>query len=1044
MFNKTKNIYISFRCSIIALLFAFIFFTPYSQPLVAQETSVYTDIAFHFKQALEVLDQKKYNIARNKFERFINEYPHHNLSESNLLIADANYYIAYCGYKIQDSNTEELYLKYLNNFQGHAKNSAAFFDLGNYYFHQKEYKQSLKFYNKLNEKDLPKVTREEFIFKKSFANFSIKKFSQAKPGFKKLINSNSQYKNDASYYYGVIAYYEKKYNEALSNFLLVENHKKYGRVVPYYIAQINFVNEDYDEVISYGEPLLQRNKVVNNRVEISQLVGQSYFEKGNYIKAQEYLENYIKKAKSVSKEDYYQLGYTHYKNGNYKEAITNFKKLGHLKNTLAHNATFMLGESYLRIGDKENARNAFKQAASMNYDKSLKEDALFNAGKLAYELNHINDALTALKSFIEKYPQSKYTNEANELLAKVFLKTRNYNEAIKTIEGLKNPSSQVKKAYQKITYFQAIELYNSRKFTAAERSLNKSLKYPLSKNYEALAYYWKAEIQHIKKEYDLSIQYNNRFLQSKHHVSTEHNDKVNAILGHYLQGYNYYKRSEYKSAIIQFSKALNQPNIDYYPKLYADALLRAADCHFIQKEYASARNYYEKVIAGVFDGSDYAYYQKGILFGLDGDYNNKIDALKNMSRSFPKSIYADDAIYEIGNTYLAMENYPNAISQYKHLIKTFPKSELRPASKLKLGLIYFNQDNYNEALREYKSVVKNYPRTSSASEAMVAIKDVYIAKGDPDGYIRYLKSVPNANITYSEQDSIIYLSAENQFSNGNYQAALKGFNEYLLRFPNGYFSLPAHFYRGESYFSFEDFENAIKDYDFVLNSQQSLFTEKALFRAASINYYHTKNYKKSLEQYQLLKEAASIEENVSNSTLGIMRSAYKLNQYGLCMNYCDLIIEDDGFSEIQQTEALFKKSNSQYLINQKDKAMNGFRLVMNKINNEWAAESQYKIAQIQFDKGQLDAAEQSCFNFISNYPSYAQWLVRTYLLLSDIYIKRDNLLQAKATVQSILENYTEKDELRALAEEKYNQILAIETNRSKIKETETEIMEFQN
>jgi hypothetical protein len=61
---------------------------------------------------------------------------------------------------------------------------------------------------------------------------------------------------------------------------------------------------------------------------------------------------------------------------------------------------------------------------------------------------------------------------------------------------------------------------------------------------------------------------------------------------------------------------------------------------------------------------------------------------------------------------------------------------------------------------------------------MLAIKEIYIAKGDPNGYITFANKYPGSKVTASEQDSIIYLSAENQFFNGNIDNALQGFNNY--------------------------------------------------------------------------------------------------------------------------------------------------------------------------------------------------------------------------------------------------------------------------
>ncbi|MBK8672229.1 MAG: hypothetical protein IPN93_04325 [Bacteroidetes bacterium] len=71
-----------------------------------------------------------------------------------------------------------------------------------------------------------------------------------------------------------------------------------------------------------------------------------------------------------------------------------------------------------------------------------------------------------------------------------------------------------------------------------------------------------------------------------------------------------------------------------------------------------------------------------------------------------------------------------------------------------------------------------------------------------------------------------YLAAETQFSKGNFEGALKGFNNYLISYPNGYFALPAHFYRAECFYRNNEFDKAALDYDFVTAQPISRFTEK--------------------------------------------------------------------------------------------------------------------------------------------------------------------------------------------------------------------------
>lgn len=73
------------------------------------------------------------------------------------------------------------------------------------------------------------------------------------------------------------------------------------------------------------------------------------------------------------------------------------------------------------------------------------------------------------------------------------------------------------------------------------------------------------------------------------------------------------------------------------------------------------------------------------------------------------------------------------------------------------------------------------------------------------------------------------------------------------------------------------------------------------------------------------------------------------------------------------------------------------------------AEAKYMIAQLQFDNEKLDDAEKSVFALSDTYASYDYWVAKGFILLADIYVKKDNIFQARQTLQSIIDNYEGQD-----------------------------------
>ncbi|MDB5226833.1 MAG: hypothetical protein JWN78_1026 [Bacteroidota bacterium] len=1002
----------------------------------SQATYKQTDILKQYKEAEELINLGKYAVAYPLLQEFVKNYENKTLDKSNLIFADAVFYKALCEKETGSPEARKDLQDFANNFKGHPKTNNAYFHLGDLAYVASDYKGALEYFDKVDENSLSGKDVAEFQFKRAFSNFALKKFSVARGYFNQIAANKKHPYNEEGYYYGGLSsYYLKDYKSAIKSFLVLENSKKYGKVVPYYIAAIKFNDKDYKGVVDYAEPKLNQNVSYSN--DLAHLVGRSYYELQNYDKALIYLEQYTQNASKVSPEDYYELGYVQAQKGMCDKAIANLVQLSPLQTALGQNAMFLLGQCYQKTGDKTNARTAFLQAARMNFDKNIQEESWFQYGKLSYELEYTNDALVSLKNFIQTYPKSKYFIEANELLADIFLMTRNYEEAMSTIDNLPTKSQKLLDAYQKMAYYRGVENYNDYKFDQAELFFDKSLKYPNSKSIEALCYYWKADIAHQKANYDRSISLLNKFLPLSSSVSPEHSDKVNTGTGNYLQGYNYFKKKDYNNADNYFHKAVaalkNDANITNRQNVYPDAVIRLADCYFMQKEYKLSSQYYDEVIKANALGADYALYQRSIIDGLDGNYNNKIAGMKSLVARFPNSAFADDAIMQVGNTYMAQDKNDEAIETFKSLFVKSPRSDQIPEAYLKLGLIYFNRDSYDESLNWYQRVLQYYSNTPASNEAMLAIKEIYIAKGDPNGYITYANKYPNSKVTASEADSILYLAAENQFFKGNMDKALAGFTEYLQKFPNGFFALQANFYRAECLFTKQDFTNALKGYEYVFGQSQNRFTERALARAANINYYDLRNYARSYELYVKLQSVATLDENKRESLIGLMRTSFFLNKYQESSDYVTKVAALPGLPEFYKAEMAYYKGMSLYNLKDYDKALKELEFVTKTANNEQAAESKYTTAKIYYLKGNKKQAEKESNEYLDKYPSYQYYLGKTFILLSDIYSDDKKFLQAKATLQSLLDNYTEDDDVKAEAKKKLEVIMQSEMDNSKLK-----------
>ena len=94
-----------------------------------------------------------------------------------------------------------------------------------------------------------------------YSNFKEKNFEDARNAFHEVKDGESQYANPGKCtIYSHIAYQNKNYQTALVGFLKLEDDEKFGKVVPYYIAQIYYLQGKYEEVTEYASKLEEKRK----------------------------------------------------------------------------------------------------------------------------------------------------------------------------------------------------------------------------------------------------------------------------------------------------------------------------------------------------------------------------------------------------------------------------------------------------------------------------------------------------------------------------------------------------------------------------------------------------------------------------------------------------------------------------------------------------------------------------------------------------------------------------------------------------------------
>ncbi len=985
----------------------------FAWPVQAQKTGVYRDPEAHFKSGMELFQKEKFSAARREFERIQEDIA----GVSTVTAELAAYYQAVCAAELFHPDAEALLTAFINRHPESTRLRPAYFQLGRLFYKQKRYKNATDAFEKADVYYLTNEEITEYYFKAGYAYFIKGEMVKAEKSLHNVIGVDSKYKAAANYYYAHIAYANDNYQTALSSFNKLNESEAFGPVVPLYIAQIYFDQEKYDELLAYAIPLVDKPKL-QQAAELKRLIAEAYFRKSDFRKSYEYFLQYQKSVPALSREEYYQLAYCEYQVQRYEDAVRDFQKVSEGNDALAQNACFHLAACYLKLNNKQGARSSFQLAARSQADAKISEDALFSYAKLSYELSFQPVAIKAFREFQERFPESSRKDEASQFLADIFMTTHNYKDALAVLESIDRKTGSANQAYQKVAYYRGLEFYNDGDRKRAIGLFDKAIISKANAGITSMAMYWKAEALYANQQYEPAMKEYRIFLFSPGAAALPCFNSA-----HYNIGYCFFKMENYAEAQIWFRKYLkNKPETD--TERYNDATIRIADANFMLKEYAIALDFYQDAVSNKAKGSDYCLFQKGMIYGINGNMNDKTAAMQGVIGGFRNSSYLDDAIYEKGNALLASGKNNEALPYFQRIVSEFPNSSYTRKALIRIGLIYYNDKNDERALSAYKQVITKYPSTPEASEALNGIKNIYVNSGNPSAYFDFVKTVPSASISTGAQDSITYEAAEQRYMKGDKDAA-RDFDNYLKQFPEGCFSVNATFYKAESDYRNQLLAEALAGYEFVISRTRNIFTEKSLLKASLINY-RNKAYEKALEQYTRLEEVAEFPENILAARAGALRCSNKLNNCEQAVLTAKKIIAmekapGDLVNEAHLVSGKCAMLSSDYTVAQKELSQ-----AARVPNSETGAEARYRLAQLQHLLTNYKESLKLAFEVINQVPSYDFWIAKSFILLADNYVAMKDDFQAKSTLKSLLDNYEKNpddaEDIKVIAAEKLSAI----------------------
>lgn len=956
-----------------------------------------------YSEATQFFAGKNYHAAIRYYKNFL-KYSPTDVESGDERIRIARQNIALASYYLREADAAQLLTSYAEEFPYTQNTQQLELYLGILDFEHGKYKPALKRFEKIRSEELSDDEFTQLVFYRGFCYVQQNKYEQGAYEFAQILKQQDcEYTLPSHYYYGYCEFYMKNYSTALEHLLKVKDEADFAATAPYLICQCYYYTGDCEHATVMADSVINASPKNKYVPAMKHILASCQFKDKKHSEALENLLAYKKGNKKLAREDWYMLGISYYNTDNPQKAVECLSKVTNKDDVLTQNSYFHIAMAQLALGDKKKARMAFESASRYNYDKNISCDALYNYALVTYELSYspFNESVSAFERFLKEYPESEYCSKVYEYLINVYLTTKNYQAAYNSIQKIGAKTDAIREAEERVLFGMGTTQIANRRYAEAASTFQTILS---GKSYNedltVRSYFWNGECLYRLGKYEESVKNLKTYM-----AKTTSREQEEYGYAHYDLGYDYLKLGNKTESNNWLRKFTMLSGVD--PQMKVDAYNRIGDNYFSERNFKQAGDAYAsaQTVADKVAGADYAMYQTGLIAGLQKNYNEKINVLKNLLAKYPKSEWADDALYEIANSYVALNENDNAIDTYTKVANSYPKTNpMVRKAKLQIAMLRYNAGNTDAAIAMYKEVATGYPGTEEAQTSIETLETIMVDNNRVAEFTELAKTLNSVkggvNITVKE-DSLTYKAAEKVYFRDNFKEAESSFKAYLEKYPDGKYHSLAAYYLAACMYRQGNMDGALEQYRALLSDSGNPNREETLAKASSI-CYGKQEWAEALKYYTELEQIGG-KDNRIKAKIGIMRCAYNLQSYQKTVSAATDVLAESGDAEIQ-LEAKYKRMKSNLALG--NDAMADIKELCKDTRNAYGAEAEALLIQQYYENRNYAQCEKEFFAFVDRGTPHSYYLAKAFITLADCYMAQENWFDAKQYLLSLSQNYS--------------------------------------
>lgn len=929
------------------------------------------------------------------------QYLRQQCGDDPSLLADADYYMALASARLRRADAEGLMKFFLWKYPADPRRWEVLLTLAERRLDAANYPGALAAADRVDPQRLSLAQAARWKYVRGIASLELGNLALAGEMLS-AVTQSGPLAPAARFYLGYIAYTQGDFNRAKELLSKTDTSVSPGKDAPFYLAQIAFAERDFQRALTLSQRLAADPSTEGRfKAEALRIAGESNYNLGNDSQAVDYLNRYIAATDNPAPSARYILGLDAYRAGDYRRAIDLLTPVTKTNGAMAQSAYLTIGESLMAQRDWSAAMIALKQAFDMDFDRQIKETALYNYAVAKTEGGRIpfGSTVATFEEFLRLFPDSPHADRIRRHIATGYITDNNLPAALASLRAVRRPDDETHRTTQTVLYLLGTREEAAGNHTQAIDYLRqaRALK-KYSPQTAAEAQLWEAEAQFNAGNYDEAIACYRAVADSRL-LAAENRSK--ALYGY---GYAAFNAKNYPLATETFSKFVDSyPQVS--PQMIADAHNRIADSHFMERDYALAAQSYAKAIATWPDGSDYPLFQQAFVKGLSGDGRAKIDGLTTLIRRFPESPLVPDAMFQLAMAQEQAGQTERAIETYAQLAARHGSTPQGRDAQLNMAVAYVNNGDNAKAIETYKALISRAPSSSQAATATEGLRELMLDNGQIDAFTSFMASVPGLTVTDEAADRLeqsAFESAERHYLSTGTTGRIQ---EYIDRFPNGS-NLPAAL-------AYAMDANASAGNDARAEALAAQLVERfpdneaaprALLVMAQRQMLLGKG-EEALANFDRLRASSPSPELTNAAIEGIVNASLQLSLTDRALEAADALLASSTPTAAQKTAAAFGRGQALALSGNPDAAIETWTAIASDLDDPVAAKAAFSIAQQQFNKGDLDAAQQSAEALVDSSTPHIYWLARAFILMSDIHHARGNDFEAEQYLRSLRENY---------------------------------------